>query len=65
MRIAALYLPDRFALLPVAVEVPGEDDPAAGPAVDVDGVGDGDGRAEELIIVTETEVSVEIVNIAT
>ena len=49
----------------VAVEVPGEDDPAARPAVDVDGVGDGDGRAEELVIVTEAEVSVEIVNLAT
>ena len=34
--------PDRFALLPavVAVEVPGEDDPAAGPGVEVDGLGD-------------------------
>ena len=60
-------MPDRFALLPavVAVEVPGEDDPAAGPAVGVDGVGDGDGRAQELLAVTETEVSVEVINLAT
>ena len=59
--------PDRFALLPavVTVEVPGEDDPAAGPAVGVDGLGDGDGRAEELVIVTQAEMSVEIINLAT
>ena len=57
--------PDRFALLPVTVEVPGEDDPAAGPAVGGDGVGDGDGGAEELIIVTQTEVSVEVINLTT
>ena len=49
----------------VAVEVPGEDDPAARPAVGLDGVGDGDGGAEELVPVTETEVSVEIVHLAT
>ena len=71
MRIAAWFScvifawPDRFALLPVTVEVPGEDDPAAGSAVGVDGLGDGDGWAEELVIVTQAEMSVEVINLAT
>ena len=59
-------LPDRFAVLVsiVTVEVPGEKDPAAGPPVLHHGVSDGHGRPQQLVSVTQTQVSVEEVNLA-
>ena len=60
------FLPDRFAVLVsiVTVEVPGEEDPAAGSPVLHHGVRDGHGGPQQLIAITQAQVRVEEVNLS-